>query len=259
VSSPLERVRRYREGADRSELDAAVLVAALLGGAPEPARIGASLAALARGVERSVDAVIARLAEAGFAGAEEYYALDNSRIDRVLESRRGIPITLAIVFVEVARRAGLDAHGVGFPGHFLAEIDGVYVDPFANRRLDRAEIAALAGNRTTDRTLERLLERATPDSIALRMINNAKGVLLAGGSDGAVPDVLDLLDCQLALGGDPTALELERAQLWARLRSVEGLREALTAARRTCSDPALLAEIDRRLAALPAGGGRPLH
>lgn len=56
----------------------------------------------------------------GFVGdAGDYHALDNSWIDRVLERRKGMPITLSVVLMEVARRAGLDLRGVGFPGHFL--------------------------------------------------------------------------------------------------------------------------------------------
>ena len=49
----------------------------------------------------------------------------NSFLDEVLSRRRGLPITLSILYVEVARRLGLEAYGISFPGHFLAKISGV--------------------------------------------------------------------------------------------------------------------------------------
>ncbi len=71
----------------------------------------------------------------GFAGDREaYFNPENSFLDRVLDRRRGMPITLAIVYVEVARRAGIALEGVGFPGHFLVKHPGVVpavlIDPF---------------------------------------------------------------------------------------------------------------------------------
>ena len=72
---------------------------------------------------------------ARFAGnAEDYYSPDNSYLHRVLETRRGIPITLSVVLLELARHIGLDADGVSFPGHFLVRVKLggglVVIDPF---------------------------------------------------------------------------------------------------------------------------------
>ncbi len=71
----------------------------------------------------------------GFKGNEDdYYDPENSFLNRVMARKRGIPITLAVVYMEVARRVGLEVDGVGFPGHFLvkARCDGqdLLVDPF---------------------------------------------------------------------------------------------------------------------------------
>lgn len=72
----------------------------------------------------------------GFTGNEsEYYDPRNSLLPDVLDRRRGIPISLALVYCEVARRAGVRADGVTFPGHFLVRViaaggDEVLVDPF---------------------------------------------------------------------------------------------------------------------------------
>jgi len=84
----------------------------------------------------------------GFRGnVEDYYDPKNSLLSDVLERKIGIPITLTIVWCEIARRAGVCARGVGFPGHFLARVDRetpdearietapVIVDPFGSGRI----------------------------------------------------------------------------------------------------------------------------
>ena len=78
--------------------------------------------------------------ELGFSGNQiDYYDPDNSYLNRVLEKRLGIPITLALVYLEVSHRLGFPMAGVGMPGHFLLcptiEDMAVYIDPF-----DRGEV-----------------------------------------------------------------------------------------------------------------------
>ncbi|HET6811343.1 MAG TPA: transglutaminase-like domain-containing protein [Acidimicrobiales bacterium] len=103
---------------------------------------------LAEGID-SFAAWHARLfTESGFAGdAEDYHAAENSLLDRVLARRRGMPITLAVVGIEVARRAGVPMAGIGMPGHFLLRHTGEpawFVDPFAGGELlDAAGCEAL--------------------------------------------------------------------------------------------------------------------
>src|SRR6185436_14468066 len=61
--------------------------------------------------------------ELGFAGnVNDYYDPDNSYLHRVLATRRGIPITLAVLYAELATQIGLTARGVSFPGHFLIKL-----------------------------------------------------------------------------------------------------------------------------------------
>ncbi len=72
----------------------------------------------------------------GFHGnSDDYYNPENSYFNKVLELRTGIPITLSLLFIEVARRLGVRCHGVGMPGHFLVGLEGeeVYFDPFNGR------------------------------------------------------------------------------------------------------------------------------
>ena len=71
--------------------------------------------------------------ELGFQGnSEDYYNPENSLFNRVLERQTGIPITLSLLFIEVAKRIGVRCRGVGMPGHFLVGLEGedIYFDPF---------------------------------------------------------------------------------------------------------------------------------
>jgi regulator of sirC expression with transglutaminase-like and TPR domain len=80
----------------------------------------------------------------GFTGnRKEYDHPDNSMLDLVLARRTGLPILLSVVYVEVARRAGIPLAGVGLPGHFVVGHFGadppLLLDPFSRGRLVRAE------------------------------------------------------------------------------------------------------------------------
>jgi regulator of sirC expression with transglutaminase-like and TPR domain len=91
------------------------------------------------------EALIAQLHEVlfeelGFCGNEQsYYDLNNSLIPRVIETRRGIPITLTLLYKVVGNQLGLRIEGVNSPGHFLARVhlqnDTMLVDPFQRGRV----------------------------------------------------------------------------------------------------------------------------
>jgi regulator of sirC expression with transglutaminase-like and TPR domain len=126
--------------------------------------------------------------EQGFCGNRERYDDPrNSFLNEVLNRRTGIPISLAVVYIEVARRAGLRVAGVNFPGHFLLRAplaaparltdDVLIVDPFHNgaflseidcRELLRQHVGDAAA---FDRSL---LEPATRHQIVVRMLVNLK-------------------------------------------------------------------------------------
>ena len=91
--------------------------------------------------------------ERGFRGNRDHYSdVRNSCLNQVLDLRTGIPITLAVVYMEVARRAGLRTDGINFPGHFLVRAyhdadaaDGLVVDPYHERHHpDRAGLPRAA-------------------------------------------------------------------------------------------------------------------
>jgi regulator of sirC expression with transglutaminase-like and TPR domain len=119
--------------------------------------------------------------EQGFVGNEKSYDDPcNSFLNVVLERRTGIPITLSLVLVEVARRSGLPLRGVSFPGHFLVKLEGPQLrilDPFHGRILElsdcRARLHAAFGVDTPFRP-ELHLRAATPREILVRMLTNLK-------------------------------------------------------------------------------------
>ena len=141
---------------------------------------------LAEGVG-SFGALTRRLfVEAGFAGnGERYHDPRNSLLHQVLARRLGLPITLSVVCLEVARRAGVDMEGVAMPGHFLVRHVGSqqYVDVFGG-----GELLDLAGcearfRRSTGMQIpfgDHLLPTATRPAILARILENLRGVYRAG-------------------------------------------------------------------------------
>ena len=153
--------------------------------------------------------------EQGFTGNRERYDdPSNSFLDEVLERRTGIPITLALVYMEVARRAGIQVEGVNFPGHFLMRYppdrpDGavsadLILDPFHR------------GARLSEHDCRRLLERhvgqeaafdpallapATKPQMLTRMLLNLKRIYVRLHSFPQARNVTELL-----VAVDPPAL-----------------------------------------------------
>jgi regulator of sirC expression with transglutaminase-like and TPR domain len=122
----------------------------------------------------------------GFAGnTRDYYDPRNSYLNDVIERRQGIPITLAVVTMEVGRRIGVPFWGVGMPGHFLLrdKVDpDVFVDPFARgRRLDRGGCkAAFRAVHGADAAFDpRFLDPVDPQVIIGRMLANLRATFTA--------------------------------------------------------------------------------
>ena len=125
--------------------------------------------------------------EHGFAGnQDDFYDPRNSFLDQVLSRRLGIPITLAVLYVEIAGRLGLPAYGVGFPGHFLVRIGrgdtALMLDVYAGgvalpeSELDQ-RLADLYGQGTLRiQSHPALLRPATKREILVRMLRNLTGI-----------------------------------------------------------------------------------
>ena len=114
---------------------------------------------------------------------EAFYRAECSYINRVIETGVGIPISLSLVYVAVAQRAGLELEGVAAPMHFLTRLDTIegplFVDAFhAGQVLDlddcRTWLESLSG--LTNDEIESSLEPATPREVVVRMLNNLKAV-----------------------------------------------------------------------------------
>ena len=126
--------------------------------------------------------------ERGFSGNRERYDDPrNSFLNDVLDRGCGLPITLAIVYIEVGRRLGLPLRGVGFPGHFLAKLEGdseILVDAFFGCTLTRDDCAErLRAVLGADAQLvpREHLRAATTHEIIARMLTNLKQLYLRNG------------------------------------------------------------------------------
>ena len=122
------------------------------------------------------------------ANLNHYYDPDNSYVSVILRTRRAIPISLAVVWMELAQGLGLAARGVGFPGHFMVKVNllegQVVIDPLDGQSLSREELAerldpfrAPAGY--TDKfelPLGLYLQASPPREIIARMLRNLKEI-----------------------------------------------------------------------------------
>ncbi len=138
--------------------------------------------------------------DAGFHGNKtNYYDPKNSFLDEVLTRRTGIPITLSVVYVEVARRVGVRASPVGFPGHFLVRLDDaerrLVVDPFhGGGALDDAALADLLRRSGSEVSYGAELVAATPvRHVVARLLMNLRGIYAMRGEYSRLLVVLDRL------------------------------------------------------------------
>ena len=157
------------------------------------------------------DGVLAHLfIDEGFHGNEDdYYDPENSMLDSVLDRRSGIPITLSVVAIEVARRVGVTFVGIGAPNHFIVQdqASGAYIDPFNRGRvLDGGDLARLYGGAA--------LPPSDPLEIVGRMLANLKGIYAQRGDTEALRWVLRL---RVLLPGTPESEHAELRRLLAHL------------------------------------------
>jgi regulator of sirC expression with transglutaminase-like and TPR domain len=213
---PVERFSALVSGREPPLDEAALALAAGADPALDPARWLAELDRLAEGV-CSLDDLVHRLfLEEGFAGnTTDYYDPRNSLLPYVLVRRTGIPITLAVVCIEVGRRAGIPLEGVGMPGHFLVRSPGTerYLDVFdGGRLLDLAgcenRFRAATGTGRNVPFGQHLLPRTSTRAILARMLENLRAIY----RDRRRPADLEwVLRMRLRLGHDSPLLIVELA------------------------------------------------
>jgi len=127
--------------------------------------------------------------EAYRGNGDDYYDPRNSFLNDVIERRKGIPITLSVLYMEVARRVELKLHGIGFPGHFLVKYVGdegeivpeIVIDPFDNGEVRTAEelqemLNGLYGGKVAFHP--DFLAPVSNRDILQRMLNNLKAIYL---------------------------------------------------------------------------------
>ena len=134
-----------------------------------------------------------------------YYDPDNSYVNVVLGTRRAIPITLAVLWIELAQGLGLNAQGVGFPGHFMVKVSlpkgQVVMDPFDGQSLGREELAERLEPYQKrsglvddfEVPLGLYLQASPPRDIIARMLRNLKEIHRAQQDWGRLIAVLDRL------------------------------------------------------------------
>lgn len=126
--------------------------------------------------------------ELGFAGdKQDYYLPDNSLLNQVIDRRRGIPITLAIIYLKLAEAIGLDAYGIAFPGHYLVGVhetdNDIIIDPFdQGQLLDQGQLRnmlqQLTHTRPDEIVLEKNLQPASKSESVVRMLRNLKQIYI---------------------------------------------------------------------------------
>ncbi|MCF2538727.1 transglutaminase family protein [Streptomyces nigra] len=156
----------------------------------------------------------------GFRGcAADYERLESSLLHQVLLRRRGLPILLSVVWMEVARRAGAPVYGVALPGHFVVGFgppgDQVLADPFDGGRVLTGSDAELLVAGATGAPLEpSMLTPADPLEVVQRILNNVRAWAAARPERTDV--ALWAVELALLLPAHPARLRLERAQLLVR-------------------------------------------
>jgi regulator of sirC expression with transglutaminase-like and TPR domain len=207
--------------------------------------------------------------ELGFAGnVNNYYDPANSMVAAVLETRRGIPITLALLYIEFASQAGLTARGVSFPGHFLVKLklsEGeVVLDPFTGQSLSRERLdelllpyrrrQGLVGE--LDVPLGVFLQAAAPRDVLARMLRNLKEIYRAAADAPRLLAVLNRLVVLLPQAWDERR---DRGLVLADLGAVDAAVHDLGAYLAHSPQASDREAIGQRVLSLREPGAGPLH
>ncbi len=168
----------------------------------------------------------------GFHGNQaDYYDPRNSFLNDVLDRKTGIPISLAVVYIEVARRAGVDARGIGFPGHFLVRVEdrhgggAAVVDPFFRGSVLGPNELREVGRRASEQGQLPSFAPSSTRQVLLRMLANLRSIYAGRGDFRAL---LLVLDRMLDLAPDAAAELRDRGLLTARLGAPRAAIDDLT-------------------------------
>ncbi len=216
--------------------------------------------------------------ELGFAGnANDYYDPANSYVGKVLERRRGIPISLAVLLMEIGQQVGLPLRGVSFPGHFLVKLKvragDLYLDPMTGESLSREQLEErlsefLEASRSVaedgeagprleaaafEAALGHAIREASSREILARMLRNLKGIY-HGRNDYA--RLLDVQNRLVVLLPDQPEERRDRGLVYAQLECPRAAAEDLTAYLDRVPEAPEADEIRRTLEVLKDASGR---
>lgn len=207
--------------------------------------------------------------ELGFAGnVNHYHDPNNSYLHAVLATRRGIPITLAVLYIELATQIGLTARGVSFPGHFLVKLrmpqGEVVIDPFTGHSLSRDELDELLApykrncglQGDFDAPLGLFLQTATARDVLARMLHNLKEVHRSAGETQRLLAVQQRLVVLLPRAWDERR---DRGLVCAELGLVDAATRDLAAYLEHVPAAPDRALVEARLLALGRGDASRLH
>lgn len=156
---------------------------------------------------------------------DDYYNAHNSLLNCVLDTGLGLPITLSLIYIEIARRLAKPVTGIGLPGHFVIYYDdgdySTYVDPFHGGAL--LDIAGCCELAQVERLSPDLLAPADRRSIIMRIVNNLRNAYFSRQEPVKAERVLQLL-----IAANPASPE-EHKQLGVALLQQERMADSLKA------------------------------
>lgn len=171
----------------------------------------------------------------GFSGdRQDYYLPDNSLLNKVIDRRRGIPITLAVIYLKLADAAGLDAFGISFPGHYLLGIHSeqgtLILDPFdrgqiLNHSQLRNMLQQLTHNQADDIVLEKNLIPAAKRDTVVRMLRNLKQIYIEAQQ---VEQALATIEMILSLLPESADELRDRGMIYQHIEYTQGAIQDLT-------------------------------
>jgi regulator of sirC expression with transglutaminase-like and TPR domain len=203
--------------------------------------------------------------ELGFAGnINNFYDADNSYVHRVMATRRGIPISLAVIYMELGQQIGLDMKGISFPGHFLMKLTvqsgEIVLDPVNGSSLSREELEERIEpylerqGEFGELPLAAYLRAAHPREIVERMLRNLKAIYTDAQRWQRVLDVQQRL---VILRPDDINERRDRGLAYANLSDPQAALEDLEAYLALRPDAVDAAALLEKMTALRAAVRRP--
>jgi regulator of sirC expression with transglutaminase-like and TPR domain len=167
--------------------------------------------------------------EQGFhSNADDYYNPENSLLNKVIDARQGIPISLAILYLRFAEAIGIQSFGISFPGHFLVGIDDdgekLVIDPYDNgKQLDKSHLfellakAGMAISKPDD--IDEYLLAASKRQIMARFLRNLKNIYI---ENQEVEKGLTVIELMLSLVGESPDELRDRGMIYYHLEYTQG-------------------------------------